>query len=68
MHINYCIRAQNFELNTIEQNKVSMSPFDNKRYFINNIETIPYCSEKTKNKIQKEKAKDVLNDIIDSIL
>ena len=66
-HKNYCIRAQKFEVNTIEQNKISMSPFDNKRYLVNNIETIPYCSRETENNILKEKLKNVLDDVIDSI-
>ena len=67
-HKNYCIRAQKFEVNTIEQNKISMSPFDNKRCLINNIETIPYCCEETKNNIFKEKVKNVLDDVIDDVI
>ena len=58
-HKNYCIRAQKFEVHTIEQNKISMSPFDNKRCLINNIETIPYCSKETENNILEEKVKNV---------
>ena len=49
--INYNIRAQNFKINTVKQNKISMSPFDNKRYLLNNKETIPYCSKETKDDI-----------------
>ena len=44
-HENYTIRAKDFNLYTIKQNKKSLSPFDNKRYLINNIENIPYCNK-----------------------
>ena len=68
-HKNYTIRAENFELNTIEQNKISMSSFDNKRYLVNNIETIPYCDEEIKNNILNEKFINThLNEMIDNIL
>ena len=64
-HNNYNIRAQNFEINTVRQNKISMSPFDNKRYLINNIETIPYCTDETKNYILKEK---LINNMLDEMI
>ena len=62
LHNNYNIRAQNFEINTVRQNKVSMSPFDNKRYLVNNTETIPYCTYETRNNILKEK---LINNLLD---
>ena len=40
---------------TQQQYKISMSPFDNKRYLINNKETIPHCTEKIRNEILEEK-------------
>ena len=50
-HKNYAIRNKKFETNTIEQNKKSLSSFDNKRYLLNNIETLPYCDNETKENI-----------------
>ena len=45
-----------------------MSPFDNKRYLLNNIETIPYCTDETKNNILEEKlTNNLLDDMITSI-
>ena len=51
LHNNCNIRAQNFEINTVGQNKISLSPFDNKRYLVNNKETIPHCTDETRNNI-----------------
>ena len=62
LHNNYNIRAQNFEINTIRQNKISMPPFDNKRYLLNNRETKPYCTDETKNIILEGKS---INTILD---
>ena len=36
-HKNYAIRNKKFETNTTEQNKKSLSSFDNKRYLLNNV-------------------------------
>ena len=42
-----------------------MSPFDNKRYLVNNKETIPYYLKETKDDILKEK---LMNNILDEII
>ena len=42
-----------------------MSPFDNKRYLVNNKATIPYCTDETKNNILEEKS---INNILDDII
>ena len=45
-----------------------MSPFDNKRYLVNNKETIPYCTDETRNNILKEKLiTNLLDDMINSL-
>ena len=65
---NYNIRAQNFEIYTVKQNKISMSPFDNKRYLVNNKETIPYCTDETKNNILEEKSINNIINILDDMI
>ena len=65
LHNKYNIRAQNFEINTVRQNKISTSPFDNKRYLVHNKETIPYCTDETRNTIQKE---NLINNLLDDMI
>ena len=42
INANYCIRSNEFEIYSTEQYKCSLSSFDDKRYLIDNIKTIPY--------------------------
>ena len=40
--INYSIRSKNHNLFVVEQTKKSASAFDDKRYYINSVESLPF--------------------------
>jgi hypothetical protein len=37
-----CIRSKNHQIYTLGVNKVGLSPFENKRYYIDNIRSLAY--------------------------
>lgn len=45
----HSIRSFKHEINTICQNKISLSSYDNKRYLLNSIESLPYGHYKCQN-------------------